>query len=206
MKRTVVAALASLLAGAAEAAVTELVIYKEPGFGGASQAVKGEVAHLEDGFARQASSAVVRGGYWEACSRSHFKGDCHVLGEGEYPRLGEWSKRIVSVRFLGSDAKYAMRRPSSAQAEALDAAAMRGAVDLYGGSDFRGRSVRVHDNVTDLEERNFDGRASSAVVHEGTWVMCSEPRFHGRCAVLSPGQYPQLTQLEYRVSSLRQLR
>lgn len=50
-------------------------------------------------------------------------------GEGEYPRLGEWSKRIVSVRFLG-----------------------------------------------------------------------------GRCAVLSPGQYPQLTQLEYRVSSLRQLR
>jgi hypothetical protein len=66
------------------------------------------------------------------------------------------------------------------------------------------RAVRVHDNVTDLEERN--GRASSAVVHEGTWVMCSEPRFQGRCAVLSPGQYPQLTQLEYRVSSLRQLR
>jgi hypothetical protein len=213
MKSIVIAAaVASLLAGAAQAAVTELVIYKDNDFNGARQVVKGEVSHLEEGFARAASSAIVRGGYWEVCNRSHFKGDCRVLAEGEYAKLGpEWSKRIVSVRFLGSDPKYAVRTaaPSPAAAREAPQAARTttlGAVDLYVRPDFRGQPVRVHDNVRDVSERNLEGRASSAIVHEGTWVLCSEPGFHGRCAVLAPGQYAHLADLDYRVGSLRQLR
>jgi hypothetical protein len=208
MKSIVIsAAVASLLAGAAQAAVTELVIYKDNDFTGAHQVVKGEVSHLEDGFARAASSAIVRGGYWEVCNRSHFKGDCRVLAEGEYAKLGpEWSKRIVSVRFLGNDAKYATRPVAASRAAPETSAGALGAVDLYGLPEFRGQPVRVHGSVRDMNERNFDGRASSAIVHDGTWVMCSEPGFHGRCAVLAPGQYPQLTDVDHRVASLRQLR
>ena len=203
MKRIALAA--ALLSSAAHASVTELVIYKDNDFKGASQVVKGEVAHLEDGFASQGASLIARGGYWEVCTRSHFKGDCRVLAAGEYARLDpKWNKRIVSTRFLGADPKYAMRAVASVRDERAE---MRtGAVDLYAGPGFGGPVVRVHDNVRDLAERNFDGRASSAVVHEGTWVACSDPGFHGRCAVLSPGQYPHLKDLDERVGSLRQLR
>ena len=81
----------------------ELTLFKSPDFGGASQSIKGEVSHLEDGFARDASSVRVRGGYWLACTHSHFKGDCYALPAGDYPRLrAELDRRIVSVRFLGT--------------------------------------------------------------------------------------------------------
>lgn len=212
MKRTAIAvAVAALLSNAAHAAVTEFVIYKDNDFKGAQHVVKGEVAHLEEGFARQGASLVVRGGFWEACSRSHFKGDCRVFAEGDYPKLGaDWSKRIVSLRFLGTDPKYAMR-PAAAPREATreevrDAATAYGAIDLYAGADFRGRSVRVHDNVRDLGERNFEGRAASAIVHAGTWIACSDPGFLGRCTVLPPGPHAQLVDIDNRVASLRQLR
>ena len=190
MKSTFIAvALATLVAGKAHAAVTEFVIYKDNDFKGAQQVVKGEVAHLEDGFAREAASLVVRGGSWEVCDRNHFRGDCRVLAEGEYPRLEPgWQKRIVSVRFLGRDAAPA------------------GAVELFGQGDFRGTPVRVHDSVRDLAERNFNGRAASAIVHAGTWVACSEPNFHGRCTVLAPGRHAGLAELGNRVASLRQLK
>ncbi len=211
MKRTALAAaVAVLLAGTAQAAVTEFIIYKQPDFRGASHTVKGEVANLEGGFARAASSLVVRGGYWEVCSGDHFKGDCRVLEPGEYPRLDPGlNERIVSVRFLGTDAKVARRADREARRGAREErreARQYGAVDLYGRPDFRGRSVRVEDNVRDLSDRRFDGRASSAVIHEGTWQLCTEPRFEGRCEVLRPGEYPRLASLDDRVSSLRQLR
>src|SRR5216110_2981124 len=67
-RQAIVAALALLAAGAAQAAVTEFIIYKQPDFKGPSQVVKGEVNILENGFAREGESLVVHGGYWEACT------------------------------------------------------------------------------------------------------------------------------------------
>ena len=90
-----------LFCGSAHAA--ELTLYKSPDFSGASQSIKGEVSHLEDGFAREAASAKVRGGYWLACTSSHFRGECFALPPGDYPKLrGELDRRIVAVRFLGT--------------------------------------------------------------------------------------------------------
>lgn len=131
MKRTaLMAALAAMLAATAQAAVTEFIIYKQPNFRGASHTVKGEVASLEGGFARKASSLVVKGG----------------------------------------------------------------------------RSVRVERSAENLRDSRFDGRASSIVVNEGTWQLCSEPRFEGICRVYEPGQYAHLAELDDRVSSLRRVR
>lgn len=228
MKRTTLAAAiaATLVAGAAHAATTELVIYKQRNFQGGSQVVKGEVNVLEGGFTNEASSLRVKGGYWEVCNQDRFKGDCRVLAPGDYPQLdGMLDDRIVSVRFLGTDPKL-QQRIAKAEARAdrrewredrrewrQDRREARaewrrnlGALDLYGRPDFRGRSVRLQDDVRDLNEINFDGRASSVVVHEGTWQMCSEPDFRGQCGVFRPGDYAQIAGLDDRVSSLRQLR
>lgn len=228
MKKTMIAAAAAaLFAGAAQAAVTELIIYRQQNFQGDSHVVKGVVNNLEGGFARDSSSLKVRGGYWEVCNETHFKGDCRVLAPGEYRNLDYvLDDRIVSVRYLGNDAKLAQRvtkmervedrRDARREARRDDRREERreerrdrrnlGAVDLYGQPDFRGRSVRIEDAVADLGERRFDGRASSMIVHEGTWQVCSEPGYSGRCEVVRPGEYRQLAGLDDRVSSMRQLR
>lgn len=105
-----IASLAALAAALFASAVpaAELTLFKQENFAGASQAIKGEVSHLEDGFAREAASARVRGGYWLACTHSHFKGDCYALAPGDYPRLrAELDRRIVAVRFLGGESMLA---------------------------------------------------------------------------------------------------
>ena len=225
----IAAATAALFAAGAHAATTEFIIYKLQNFQGDAQTVKGEVNVLEGGFAKDASSLRVRGGYWEVCNQDHFKGDCRVLAAGDYPKLDYvLDDRIVSVRYLGTDAKLQQRvakiervegrpetiRERQARYESRgdsrytqrDERRNMGAIDLYGQPEFRGRSVRIEDTVDDLADRRFDGRASSVVVHEGTWQLCSEPGFRGQCATLKPGEYRQLAGLDDRVSSLRQLR
>jgi hypothetical protein len=212
MKRTaLMAAIAALLAGTAQAAITEMTIFKQPNFQGPSHTIKGEVANLEGGFAREASSAVVKGGNWEVCTDTHFKGSCHVLAPGEYARLDRnLDRRIVSVRFLGADDRVARRDTREDRPYRDDASRYRGyaqgSVDLYGRPGFRGRSVRVERNATDLWDHRFDGRASSAIVNEGTWQLCTEPGFEGICRVYRPGQYEHLAELDDRVSSLRRVR
>ncbi len=218
MKRTIVmTAAAVLFAGTAQAAVTEFIIYKQPDFRGASHVVKGEVNNLEGGFAGEGSSLIVRGGFWQVCTRTHFQGDCHVLAEGEYPRLGaDLDDRIVAVRFLGHDPRVARHEVRDPDREARRLARQerqygdryadryaQGTVDLYGRPGFRGRSLRIEERVPSLWERRFDGRASSMIVHDGRWQVCTEPRFEGRCRVYGPGEYPTLGGLDDRISSLR---
>lgn len=215
MKRiTLVAACAALLAGAAQAGDTEVIIYKQPHFRGQSHVVNGEVANLEPGFARDGSSLVVKGGYWEVCDQDHFQGNCYVLEPGQYPRLdSNLNERIVSLRYLGNDRKFARRAYREEIREARredrrqyrERVAAQGVIDLYGRPNFRGRSVRLEDNAPDLYDRNFDGRASSAIVRDGTWQLCSEPGYSGSCLVVGPGEYPRLAGLDDRVSSIRQV-
>lgn len=221
MKRfALAAAVAVLFAGIAQAATTEFIVFKQNNFRGPSQTIKGQVENLPGGgFGREVASLIVRGGYWEVCNRDHFKGDCFVLGPGEYPSLSPaLNDHIVAIRFLGTDSKHARRvakeeRRETRQErredrrevrEARREARQQGAIDLYGRPDFRGRAVRVEDNMPTLRE--FDGRASSVVVHDGKWQLCSEPGFEGRCEVFEPGRYPRLAALNDRVSSLRQVR
>ena len=81
-----------------------------------------------------------------------------------------------------------------------------GSIDLYGRQDFRGRSLRLENNERDLARQEFGDRASSVIVHEGTWELCTEPGYGGRCQTYRPGQYRYLAGLDERVSSARQVR
>jgi len=213
MRTALAAAVAVLIAGTAQAATTEFIIFKQNNFRGPSQTIKGQVDNLEGGFAREGSSLIVRGGYWEVCNRDHFKGDCY--------------DRIVAVRFLGADKKHAARVAKEERRDAKeerrderrearqdrredrrearrDGRVEPGAVDLYSHADFKGPAVRVQDNVPTLS--GFDGKPSSVVVHNGTWELCSRAGYEGRCETFEPGRYARLERLDDRVSSLRQVR
>jgi hypothetical protein len=60
--------------------------------------------------------------------------------------------------------------------------------------------------LPNLEQSNFNDFASSAVVSDGTWEVCTEPYFRGRCAQLTPGTYRRLSgDLNGSVESVRQI-
>jgi uncharacterized protein YcfJ len=78
-------------------------------------------------------------------------------------------------------------------------------VTFYARDGFRGPSVTIDHRVGNLEREGFNDRASSAVVDGGSWQVCEDARFNGRCVVLQPGQYDSLRAmgLNNEVSSVR---
>lgn len=199
MKKVLVAAaIAASFTGAAHAA--ELTIYKLRNFQGPSQVVNGTVNNLEGGFAKDASSLVARDGYWEVCSQDHFKGDCRILAPGQYPSLDYiLDDRIVSVRYLGNDAKLAdraMKPGTSARGDTTE-------LVVYKQQNFQGDNQVVKGQVNVLQG-GFARDASSLKVKGGFWEVCNQDHFKGDCRVLAAGEYPRLDYvLDDRISSIR---
>ena len=76
---------------------------------------------------------------------------------------------------------------------------------FYENSGFSGRTFTVSQQVANFERYGFNDRASSAVVMQGRWEACENARYEGRCMVLRPGRYDNLSSmgLNDRVSSVR---
>lgn len=78
-------------------------------------------------------------------------------------------------------------------------------VTFYEAEGFRGRAFTTGQSVDNLERRGFNDRASSVVVERGSWEVCDDSNFGGRCRVLRRGSYDSLRGLglENRISSVR---
>ena len=95
-------------------------------------------------------------------------------------------------------------------AAALVACAFTGAASaaeltLFENDNFNGRSFVVRDAVNNLGNTGFNDRASSAIVRDGTWQLCDDANYRGRCISLRPGRYSSLGQMGMndRISSAR---
>jgi hypothetical protein len=90
-------------------------------------------------------------------------------------------------------------------ATALPAAAAE--IILYQHDDFRGRSYVADQTIANFANVDFDNRASSAIIRSGSWQLCADAYFRGRCVTLGPGEYPTLRSmaLENQISSAREL-
>ena len=77
-------------------------------------------------------------------------------------------------------------------------------VTFYEREGFQGDSFTTRRQIVDFSRFGFNDSASSAVVAGETWEVCEDARFGGRCAVLRPGQYPNLRAmgLNNRISSV----
>jgi beta/gamma crystallin len=191
------AGLLSLLPAAAMAA--EITIYKQPQFRGAQLTLRGHTPEIRSvGFADQASSIVVTSGRWELCTQPEFKGECVTLGPGEYPTLdARLNHRVESARDVGA---YANQTGNYSRYG-------RGTIELHGQPGFSGRSMELDRDAPTLEGTGFNDRASSVVVKEGTWQLCSEPNFAGTCRTYAPGRYADLGYgMAKQVSSARVVR
>jgi len=87
------------------------------------------------------------------------------------------SSRISSLRPLNQNTRGdqgANGRPGFSRAPRLV---------LFDQRNFRGQSVQVDEATTSLS--GFDGRAESVQVEGGTWEICTEASYRGRCVVVS---------------------
>ena len=175
--------LSALLAAAAVQAA-ELTLYLQPNFNGRQLTLRGHTPNLAAiGFQDQVSSLVVNSGRWELCTQPDFTGDCAIVGPGEYPVLDQrLNHRVESAREVGS------YREQTGSYSAYG----RGSIELFGQPGMRGRSMKIDRDAPTLEGSGFDDRASSLVVTEGTWQLCSDPGYAGTCRTYSPGEYPDL--------------
>jgi hypothetical protein len=78
---------------------------------------------------------------------------------------------------------------------------------FYESDGFRGRSFVANQTISNFANVGFNDRASSVVIRSGTWQLCSDAFFRGRCVTLAPGEYPNLRSmaLENQISSAREL-
>ena len=76
---------------------------------------------------------------------------------------------------------------------------------LYKDDGFHGDRVTADRPIDNFANSGFNDEASSAEVHGGTWQVCSDAYFEGRCVLLRPGNYPSLRSMGMndRVSSVR---
>ncbi len=84
-----------------------MTLYKQPRFAGDQVTVTNTARDLAPlGITDQASSLVVRGGSWEACTQPDFNGDCRTLAPGKYATLDAvLNHRIESVRQVEHSAR-----------------------------------------------------------------------------------------------------
>ena len=156
-------------------------------------------------------------GSWELCSQPNFAGDCKVLDAGRYATLEQaLNHRIESARPIAKaieargDFDREARRDEDRDTRGRDSDRSwsgryaRGDMDIFPGAGFRGRPMHLDGDAASLEE--FSDRASSVVIHDGTWQLCSQPGYEGRCRTFGPGRYASLGPLDNQVASAKLIR
>ena len=78
-------------------------------------------------------------------------------------------------------------------------------ITFYEHDGYRGQAFTTERQVQNFDRFGFNDRASSVVVDNGRWEVCTDERFGGSCAVLRRGSYDSLSALGLndRISSVR---
>jgi len=77
----------------------------------------------------------------------------------------------------------------SAALASATASVFAGQITLFENPNFQGRYVATADALPNLEGSVLSRTASSMVIGEGSWEVCTEPDFRGRCARFNAGSY-----------------
>lgn len=91
---------------------------------------------------------------------------------------------------------------------AFAAAGLAGAqLALYEHDNFAGRVYRTSTTEANLQNVGFNDKASSVIVRNGRWQLCSDAEFRGQCVTLAPGEYGNLRAmgLNDKMSSVREV-
>src|SRR3954462_7237151 len=101
--------LATVLAVSAFPAAADITLYSREAYDGRYITFQGGERNLNSqGFNDRAASAIVRGGRYEVCEDTDFRGRCVVLRPGQYPSLAAMGlgNAVSSVRAVGREVTY----------------------------------------------------------------------------------------------------
>jgi Beta/Gamma crystallin len=85
-------------------------------------------------------------------------------------------------------------------------AAIAGEITLFEYPDYGGRRITLRGAISNFDPTGFNDRASSMVIREGYWEVCSDAYFRGHCATFGPGEYRGLQHsLTETISSAREV-
>lgn len=156
-----------------------IVLYDDPFFRGNSLPVNRPIDNLRfQSFHDRAESVRVVSGRWELCAEPGFR-RCQIV-DRDVPTLSALglNKKLSSVRpagFVpggpGGGGGYPPPYPDAPR------------LVLFEGPGYRGQSVTLDSASAILS--GISGRARSAQVLGGTWLLCEQPRFSGRCQEIS---------------------
>ena len=211
------------------AADNPVVLFSNDGIRGRSIAIGSDTADLSSAnFNDTAQSMVIESGYWEFCSDSYYRGNCRVIGPGQYARLEPALYRTVSsVRAAGggrdvrgngngsgngnSNSNSERNGNSNGNGNGIvdrngnGNRAERGDVELFSGVNFSGERYPVRRDMATFGEGGFNDRIGSVIVNAGQWQMCVDANFRGSCTVFGPGRYAALGGLTNHLSSIRRI-
>jgi len=182
-------------------------LFSAPGFKGRSVQFDQDSPNFADnGFNDRAASLVVNEGTWLLCTDAGFRGQCRTYAPGRYADLGYGMTRSLSSAQIVRAHTDGQARHRGGYTEVPVAAApvAPSAVTLFSEADFTGSSLQISSNIVDLRPTGFNDLTESMVIQGGTWEVCADPYFRGRCRVMGPGQYPRFgAQLSGNISSIR---
>ncbi len=147
-----------------------ITLYDLPDYQGRSVTLDGDAPDLRwVQFNDLASSYRFSGGRWEVCLEPNYRGTCHLV-DADVENMTPWAfnNRITSVRALHRGDRDRRR-----------------GITLYSGRNYTGQSVHIRDIEFDLRDVGFDNYANSIEVHSGTWTLCADRNFGGRCVEFS---------------------
>ena len=182
-----------------EEAMSPIVLFGEDGIRGRSVAIANDIPDLSAAnFNDSTQSLVIESGYWEFCSDSYYRGQCRVLGPGQYERMEPVLYRTVSsIRAASRDNRVEQGNQGNQQ--------LRGEVELFTGPNFSGTRYPVGQDMTSFDQGGFNDKIGSVIVNAGQWEMCVDSNYRGSCSVFGPGRYAGLGGMTNQLSSIRRV-
>lgn len=98
-------------------------------------------------------------------------------------------------------------RPDAQSRDARPDVQRRGIIKLFSQPTYGGRSLDLQENTPDFSALRYNDRASSIIVSEGVWELCTDAGYAGQCRLYGPGRYADLGYgLDGQISSARVVR
>jgi len=183
MTRRVPMIVAVLASAALTATAGEITLYENANFNGRNLTLRAYTSSIgEVGFNDRASSLVVLSGRWQVCTDVNF---------GATARPSPLANTVPWTAASTTDLLCSRVGTTPADVTYYGNYG-RGSIELFNQHQFKGKTIRIDRDTSDLAGGGFNDRASSVVVHEGSWELCSDAAYGGTCRIYAPGRYDDL--------------
>jgi hypothetical protein len=161
----------------------QIALYPNPDFRGRPFNTAREYSNLPRPYNDGAMSLEVRGGAWEVCVDSDFRGRCQVVTRDVRDLRAIGLGGVISSVRPVRDGGWGGGRPGGGWDR--PGGGRGGVATLFDGSGFSGRGFSTNREYSNLPRQDNDRAHSLRIEGRGAWEVCSDANFRGRCQVFT---------------------